>query len=290
MVASGPWGEVFDPSSSKSSIPLPLPEYPPSLKEIGWCPVTAALDTSKRIFVASSAPSSDTVYGYDVVGRVWDVLDHKVDFSAIRGQGQPAVVRNGTTLCWLAENEADVIYAYDLVLKGWFKSPIRGLDKVGADGIPHGRPTIRLLFSLDENHLCLLWIDDCHYADTECPQLNCTKIEVSVSVDAWGGFGFDVFVLSSQSYVLEPQEQLIDALVFGGEEADGCTKAVMGLNWTPVDGSSLGFAGKGNGFDCGESSGYVGIGGNTAGFACFKFGHMGWELKPVRAKPMQLLK
>ncbi|KAH7841515.1 hypothetical protein Vadar_030909 [Vaccinium darrowii] len=86
-VASGPWGEVFDPSSLKSSIPLPLPEYPPSLKEIGWCGVTTALDTSKRIFVASSAPSSDTVYRYDVVDRVWDVLDHKVDFSAIRGQG-----------------------------------------------------------------------------------------------------------------------------------------------------------------------------------------------------------
>ncbi|KAH7841838.1 hypothetical protein Vadar_009662 [Vaccinium darrowii] len=239
-VASGPWGEVFDPSSLKSSIPLPLPEYPPFLKDIGRCTVTAALHASKRIFVASSEPPSDTAYG-----------------------------------------EADVIYAYDLVLKGWFRSPIRGLDKVGADGIPHGRPTHRSLFSLDENHLCLLWIDDCDYADTECPQLNCTKIGVTVGVDAWGGFGFDVFVLSSQSYVLEPQEQLIDALVFGGEEDDGCTKAVMGPNWTPVDGSSLGFAGKGYGFDCGENSGYVGIGGNTAGFACFKFGHLGWELKPV---------
>ncbi|KAH7839710.1 hypothetical protein Vadar_007741 [Vaccinium darrowii] len=280
-VASGPWGEVFDPSSLKSSIPLPLPEYPPFLKDIGRCTVTAALHASKRIFVASSEPPSDTAYGYDVVDRVWGELGHKVDFSAIRGQGQPAVVRNGTTLCWLAKSEADVIYAYDLVLKGWFRSPIRGLDKVGADGTPHGRPTHRSLFSLDENHLCLLWIDDCDYADTECPQLNCTKIGVTVGVDAWGGFGFDVFVLSSQSYVLEPQEQLIDALVFGGEEDDGCTKAVMGPNWTPVDGSSLGFAGKGYGFDCGENSGYVGIGGNTAGFACFKFGHLGWELKPV---------
>ncbi|KAH7839727.1 hypothetical protein Vadar_007946 [Vaccinium darrowii] len=271
-VADGPWGEVFDPYSLKPSIPLPLPEYRPFLEDVSRCTLTAALHTSKRIFVASSAPSSYTAYGYDVVDRVWGELDHKVDFSAVRGQDQPAVVRNGATLCWLAKSAPDVIHAYDLVLKRWFGSPIQGLDKVRtADGIiPHGKRTNSSLFSLDVNHLCLLWMDDCDYADTECVLLNCTKIEVSVGVGACG-FGFDVFVVSSRTYVLEPQEHLVDALVFGKGEDDGCTKAVMGPNWTPVDGSSLGFAGKGcwrcghdhNGSTCG-SSGCVGIGGNTA--------------------------
>ncbi|KAH7841696.1 hypothetical protein Vadar_033164 [Vaccinium darrowii] len=212
-VAGGPWGEVFDPYSLKPSIPLPLPEYRPFLEDVGRCTLTAALHTSKRIFVASSAPSSYTAYGYDVVDRVWGELDHKVDFSAVQGQGKPAVVRNGTTLCWLAKSAPDVIHAYDLVLKTWFGSPIRGLDKVrGPDGIiPHGKPTNSSLFSLDDDHLCLLWMDD-------------------FGVHAWGGFGFDVFVVSSKTYVLEPQEQ-VNNLSMPLFLAEGRMMAVPKLLW-----------------------------------------------------------
>jgi hypothetical protein len=217
-----PLAELFDPCLKLSkSVPLPPP---PNFPICDWHHmVIAALHPYKKILVASALSSDVAPSLYNVVDQVWEELDHRVDFSSFRGEA--AVVRNGTTLCLC--NYPGEVHAYDLVLRRWFKSPIKGFGQVGTLG-PQGCTYYCPLVRLDDNHLCFLWKNHTAYDSTILPVLNCTKIGVSISVDAAGESRFDAFVVASRSYVLGPHETIFDAHVFlreedeaGGERGSG---------------------------------------------------------------------
>ncbi|KAH7847894.1 hypothetical protein Vadar_031403 [Vaccinium darrowii] len=208
-----PLAELFDPRSVPSTS---LPLHPPPCFPSDPCfnLVIAALQPSKKILVASA----DVAFVFNVVDQVWEELDHKVDFSRVRGKA--AVFRNGTSLCWCSLN-AEELLVYDLVLRRWFKSPIKGLDK-----ICYREPDLCwnccLLFPLDDNHLCLLWQDDIHYDDTILSLFHCAKIRVSIYTGAQGESRFDAVVVASRYYApLGRDEHLVDAHVFLGEEDEG---------------------------------------------------------------------
>ncbi|KAF7148979.1 hypothetical protein RHSIM_Rhsim03G0231000 [Rhododendron simsii] len=218
----GIWGECFDPCCKKSS-PLPLPPSDGLLNT-----VVAPLHSSKKILVAPVFPSApqDVAFVYHVEDKVWEILDHKIDFSKVFVKGEAAVLRNSTTLCWINCNTR-MVQAYDLVLRKWFISPIEGLDKVGT---LVGEPTACSLFRLDDNHLCLLWEDYFGYSryspNSAHGLIHCTKVRVLISKGARGGSKkkrkkskgargesiFNAFVVSSQSYVLAPGATLVDGL------------------------------------------------------------------------------
>jgi len=299
---SHPWAEVFDPSwDSSLSFPLPpLVGRPRRCSEF----VYAALHSSKRILVAST--TFNVAYVYHVVDGDWKQLDHNIDFTGHVVKDQAAVVRN-TTLCWYRDT-VHQLEAYDLDLKRWFNCPVEGLEKVGVLS-PSYIPTYFSLFPMDDNHLCLLWMDHC-YACTRYRYglLHCTKIRVSIKAGTQGEHGFNAFVVSSTSYVLDEGVFLLgnDACVLYGEKDEGCTEAVdvTGANWVPVRGScsSEGGCGVGYSFNHGESfnrgerveecgshdhAGRTrGLGGNGGGRrnACFKCGvtgHMARDCYPV---------
>ncbi|KAH7840319.1 hypothetical protein Vadar_015529 [Vaccinium darrowii] len=240
-----PLAELFDPESS-TSVPLPLPSGFPIN---AWCHlVVAALQPSKKILVASGL-SSDA-YEYSVVDQGWEKLDYEVDFSSV--QGQAAVVQNGNALCWCSNN-VDEVHAYHLVHKWWFKSPIKGLDKVGMrdpDGLAHYCP----IFSLDDNHLCLLWKDHMGYDGTNLPLLHCVKIQVSIDLER---SRFDAVVVASRTYALGPDESIFDAHVFLREDDEGGER---GSGW----------GGHENGGRTWERSGYGGGKRTVSSIAPFK--------------------
>ncbi|KAI8565517.1 hypothetical protein RHMOL_Rhmol03G0265400 [Rhododendron molle] len=204
----GIWGECFDPCCKKSS-PLPLPPSDGLLNT-----VVAPLHSSKKILVAPVFPSTprDVAFVYRVEDKVWEILDHKIDFSKVCVEGEAAVLRNSTTLCWINCNTR-MVQAYDLVLRKWFVSPIEGLDKVGT---LIGEPTSCSLFRLDDNHLCLLWEDYLGYSryspNSAHDLIHCTKVRVLISKGARGESIFNAFVVSSQSYVLAPGATFFDGL------------------------------------------------------------------------------
>ncbi|XP_058205659.1 uncharacterized protein LOC131319440 isoform X1 [Rhododendron vialii] len=260
-----PFAEMFDPCSiSSTSVPLPPP--PVWLTNGWWHMVIAALQPSKKILVASS----DFALVYNVVDHVWEDFDHVIDFSDAQVQGQAAVVRNSTLLCWCTKDRAEV-HAYDLVLRRWFQSPINGLDRLGPD-----EPSIYLpLFPLDDNHLCFLW-EKMGYEGTILPLVHCTKIQVSLYKGAGGEYRLDVVVVASQSYVLhERNETILDAHVFLGEEDEGGEKG-SGLGCHDHGGRTL------------ERCGYAGGGRIAIGIAPFKMcfkcwlpGHMEKDCKGI---------
>lgn len=176
----GIWGECFDPCCKKSS-PLPLPPSDGLLNT-----VVAPLHSSKKILVAPVFPSAprDVAFVYHVEDKVWEILDHKIDFSKVFVEGEAAVLRNSTILCWINCNTR-MVQAYDLVLRKWFISPIEGLDKVGT---LFGEPTPCSLFRLDDNHLCLLWEDYLGYSryspNSAHGLIHCTKVRVLISKGA----------------------------------------------------------------------------------------------------------
>ncbi|KAH7847256.1 hypothetical protein Vadar_023807 [Vaccinium darrowii] len=208
-----PLAELFDPCLVPSTF---LPLHPP-----WWFPshpcfklVIAALQPSKKILVASA----DVAFVFNVVDQVWEELDHKVDFSRV--QGRAAVFRNSTALCWCSRDGKEV-HVYDLVLKRWFESPIKGLDKICYPEPDLWRNCCPLL-PLDDNHLCLLWQEGIHYDDTTLSLFHCSKIRVSIYSSARGESKFDAVVVASRSYALLGRDELlIDAHVFLGEEDEG---------------------------------------------------------------------
>ncbi|KAH7843361.1 hypothetical protein Vadar_015697 [Vaccinium darrowii] len=203
------WGECFDPSTNKSS-PLPSPPFDQLLKWEGDARVVAPLHSSKKIFVAPLSPSSEPAFFYHVKDETWEELDHRVDFSTVFGEA--AVLQNSTTLCWIGGQKLE-IHAYDLDLKKWFISPIEGLDKVGT--VPESDEVVNIcsLFRLDDNHLCLLWQDylDFPHGPT-FGLLHCIEVEVEISKCSQGEFKLKAFVVSSQSYVIEPGATLFKGL------------------------------------------------------------------------------
>ncbi|KAH7860587.1 hypothetical protein Vadar_015244 [Vaccinium darrowii] len=189
-----PLAELFDPSLTPSRF-LPLHPPPSFLSNCNWLHlVIAPFQRSNKILVASM----DVAIVYNVVDRVWEELDHKADFSCVRGQA--AVFQNGTALCWCSR-DAEEVHAYDLVLKRWFKSPIKGLDKIA-----YREPDFAFLYCpllpLDDNHLCLIWQDRICYADTDLPLFHCSKIRVSIYTDAQGESRFVAVVVASRSALL----------------------------------------------------------------------------------------
>ncbi|KAF7148299.1 hypothetical protein RHSIM_Rhsim03G0101600 [Rhododendron simsii] len=122
------FSEMFDPCLiSSTSVPLPPPLCWPINR---WLHLAVeALQPSKKILVAST----DVAFVYNVVDRVWEERDHKVDFSCVQG-GQAAVVRNNTLLCWCSR-DAEEVHAYDLVLRrhdgGTGASPISSIKHAG---------------------------------------------------------------------------------------------------------------------------------------------------------------
>ncbi|KAH7840774.1 hypothetical protein Vadar_021414 [Vaccinium darrowii] len=228
-----PLAEMFNPESlTFESLPRP-----PSFHIDGWRHlVVAALQPSKKILLASGL--SLDAYVYNVVDQGWEKLDHEVDFSSVRGQA--AVVQNGNALCW-CNNNVEEVHAYHLVHKRWFKSPIKGLDKVGMQD-PHGPTHYCPIFPLDDNHLCLLWKDHMGYDGTNLPLLHCIKIRVSMTR---GRSRFDAKVVASRTYALGPHESIFDAHVFLREDDEGGER-----------GSGLG--GHDNGGRTREPSGYGG--------------------------------
>lgn len=218
------WGECFDPSSNKLSR-LPSPPFDQLLKWGGDSIVVAPLHSSKKILVAPRFPSSsDVAFFYRVEDEAWEELDHMVDFSTI--QGEAAVLRNSTTLCWFLSNTME-IHAYDLVLRKWFKSPVEGLDKVGIVG---DKGKCFCSFRLDDNHICLLWQDSLGLPINRAfGLLHYAEVEVKISECSPGEFILKAFVVFSQSYVLEPGARLFKGLAFDiGEGDDGQTEAVHG--------------------------------------------------------------
>ncbi|KAH7844915.1 hypothetical protein Vadar_033060 [Vaccinium darrowii] len=227
---SGIWGECFDPSSKKSS-PLPLPPSDQLQKWGGVAIIAAPLHSSKKILVASLFPSPlDVVFLYRIEDKVWEELDHRVDFSAVRGEA--AVLRNSTTLCFIRRMQ---VCAYDLVLRKWFISTVEGLDKVGK--VEDRGMNYYSLFRLDDNHLCLLWQD--YLGRPPLGILHFTKVQVSIDQGSCGEFIFKAFVVSSQSYEIERGAGIVTGLAYGfGEGDDGRTEAVdvTAPNWVPVQG------------------------------------------------------
>lgn len=198
-----PLAELFDPClESSTCVQLPPPS---GFHTDGWRHlVVAALQPSKKILVASGL--SLDAYVYNVVNQDWEKFDHKVDFSSVRGQA--AVVHNGNALCWCSNNVEEV-HVYHLVHKRWFKSPIKGLDKVSMrdpDGLAHYCP----IFPLDDNHLCLLWKDHMGYDGTNLSLLHCIKIRVSM---VQRGSRFDAVVVAFRTYALGRHESICDANV-----------------------------------------------------------------------------
>ncbi|KAF7149429.1 hypothetical protein RHSIM_Rhsim03G0039300 [Rhododendron simsii] len=208
------FAEMFDPCLiSSTSVPLPTPPCWPTNYWFPWV-VVAALQPSKKILVAST----DVAFLYNVVDRVWEEWDHKVDFSRV--QGQAAVARNNTLLCWCSK-DAEEVHAYDLVLRRWFISRINGLDKFGKLEPDEPRMFCPLV-PLDDNHLCLLWERQLGYFGTELPLVHCNKIRVSFYADTQGESTFDAVVVASRSYVLLGRDEIIfGAHVFLGEEDEG---------------------------------------------------------------------
>ncbi|KAH7839851.1 hypothetical protein Vadar_009638 [Vaccinium darrowii] len=247
-----PLAEMFNPElSTFESLPPP-----PSFPIDGWRHlVVAALQPSKKILVASGL--SDVVSVYNVVTGVWEELNHKVDFSSVRGQA--AVVQNGNALCWCSNNVEEV-HAYHLVHKRWFKSPIKGLDNVsmrdpdGTDYCP--------IFPLDDNHLCLLWKDHMGYDGTNLRLLHCIKIRVSM---AQCGSRFDAVVVAFRSYALGRHESIFDANVFFREGDEGRERG-------------RGRGGHDNGGRTGEPSDYGGgrqsVSSTPPCAKCWRIGHM----------------
>lgn len=107
-----------------------------------------------------------------------------------------------------------LLVAYDLNLKTWFKTPIKGLKRVGRRVKDGGRAYFSL-FLLDENHLCLLWAD--HVTQY---LLHCTKVSVSLSNNR-----FHAAVASSCSYLLRENSFFLDGLL-------------LDLTSTPEEGST----------------------------------------------------
>ncbi|KAH7849728.1 hypothetical protein Vadar_022185 [Vaccinium darrowii] len=203
-VSGGHWAEVFDPYS-ESSLPLP----PPPLVNIEdkFDIVTAALHSSKQIFVASR--QSNVAYLYDVVEGIWEKLDIRTDLSSFV-VGQAAVVGKAT-LCWYQDGTQQLV-AYDLDLKMWFRHRIRGLEKFGKR-CSRFSPCLSSLLSLDGDHLCLIW-RDCMmpHPRTGGPVFHFTKVHVSIRLDARGKPILDAFAISSKSCVLKQNASLCSAL------------------------------------------------------------------------------
>ncbi|KAH7855576.1 hypothetical protein Vadar_026414 [Vaccinium darrowii] len=193
VVSEGaPLAEVFDPSSKSSLIvESPLASFHESLYF-----VTAALLDRNQILVACTYARD--AYLLDVKTGAWVQVDHNIDFAAV---SREAAVVLKTTLCW-CDYGLQMLLAYDLNLKRWFKTSIKHLKRVGRR-LKDKELSKFSLFTLDENHLCLLWVDH-----VEQFLLHCTKVGVSLSDNR-----FRAAVASSRSYVLRDGSSFIDGLL-----------------------------------------------------------------------------
>ncbi|KAH7855227.1 hypothetical protein Vadar_022610 [Vaccinium darrowii] len=193
VVSDGaPLAEVFD-LSSKSSLVVEAP--PASLHESVHF-VTAALCDRNQILVACTF--ANDAYLLDVKAKAWVKVDPNVDFAAVNRQ---AAVVLKTTMCW-CDDTLHKLVAYDLNLKMWFKTSIKGLKRVGRR-LKDVDLSDFSLFPLDENHLCLLWVDHVNRL-----LLHCTKVSVSLLDNR-----FCATVAFSQSYVLKDNSSFVDGLL-----------------------------------------------------------------------------
>lgn len=188
--------EVFDPFSKSS---LVVESSPASLDE-SLDHVTAALHDRNQILVACpSYPYAKDAYMLDVKTGAWVQVDHNIDFAAV---SREAAVVLKTTLCW-CDYGLQMLLAYDLNLKRWFKTSIKHLKRVGRRLKDKELSNFYFsLFTLDENHLCLLWVDHVNRF------LHCTKVSVSLSDNR-----FRAAVAWSRSYVLRDGSCFIDGLL-----------------------------------------------------------------------------
>ncbi|KAH7855779.1 hypothetical protein Vadar_028745 [Vaccinium darrowii] len=223
------WVEAFDPNSKfcspESSMPIELRRSPL---------LTADLRSYNQILVASALWNAAFVF--DVTTLVWKKFDQSDEFVSGKVtehcrifscmEGKAAVVRD-TILCWFG-NRGNVLLAYDLNLKTWFKTPIKGLKKVGKL-MPDLYDNDFSLLPLDYEHICLLWL--CYSPVTFDRVLHCIKVLVSIH-HAKEHPTVRASVISYRSYVLKTSSSYIEAVVLGDTWTAGEGSTSMDLGET----------------------------------------------------------